>query len=357
VIDAGGTPLRIALFHSSLPRPGRKLGGVEVFVHRLGNRLTARGHEVTVFTFGVRPEDAYYRVIRAGDPRLGGRAARLTAAPLVLNRLDQSGYDVLHLHGDDWFFWRRRIPTVRTFHGSALYEARSATSVRRRSMQTVVFPLEVAASRLATLSFDVGSQLPRAYRAHGSLVNAVEQPALAKPTPRSAHPTILFVGTWGGRKRGSYLADCFAREVRPLHPTAELIMISDRCDTAPGVRFVAFPSDAALSELYGQSWAFCMPSTYEGFGMPYVEAMAHGLPVVATPNPGARHVLGENAGLIVDDPDLGRTLVRLLADPAERARLAKAGRQRSLAFTWDRVIDDHEAAYRLAIGRFDRRPR
>ena len=51
-----------------------------------------------------------------------------------------------------------------------------------------------------------------------------------------------------------------------------------------------------LIELYQQAWLFCLPSSYEGFGVPYIEAMSCGTPVVATPNAGAREVLEEMAG-------------------------------------------------------------
>lgn len=349
---SGLAPLRVALFHSTLPGPGRKVGGVEVFVHRLASRLTERGHTVTVVTFQERPSDASYRVLRVGDPWICGRAARLTVAPALLNRLDHSRFDVLHLHGDDWFFWRRRIPTVRTFHGSALFESRTATSHRRRTIQSLVYPLEALSSRLATLSFAGGSGLPRGYRTDGSLGYAVEQPLRKDPPRRSDHPVILFVGTWAGRKRGAFLASRFAAEVLPRHPTAELVMVSDWCPALTGVRWVRFPSDEELSHLYSTAWVFCMPSSYEGFGMPYLEAMTHGLPVVATPNPGALHVIERGAGLIVDDDDLGRSLADLLGDPGARRRLAASGSRRSQAFSWARVVEQHEAAYQLAIERF-----
>jgi phosphatidylinositol alpha-mannosyltransferase len=342
----------VALFHSTLPEPTRKVGGVEVFVHRLGNRLADRGHDVTVYTFGSLPDDARYDVVSAGPAWLGTRrAARLTIAPGVLNRIDQTRHDVLHLHGDDWFFLWRRIPTLRTLHGSALFEARAATSVRRRVVQSAFYPLEVLASRLATLSFDTGSSLPAGYRTDGSLALAIEQTQHVEEAPRSSRPTILFVGTWEGRKRGAFLAELFVDYVLPLQPDAELVMVSDRCVRTPGVRWVRFPSDAELSALYYSAWIFCMPSTYEGFGMPYLEAMAHGLPVVASPNPGARHVIGDAAGCVVGDEDLAATLTRLLADPAERMRLSEAGQHRAAAFSWDRVIAEHEVAYSQAIAR------
>jgi phosphatidylinositol alpha-mannosyltransferase len=345
-------PLRIAHFHSTLPEPGRKVGGVEVFVHRLANRLVDRGHLVTMVTFGTLPADARYALARLGPAWLAAnRASRLALVPLVLNRLPQAGWDVLHLHGDDWFMALRRRPTVRTFYGSALLEARTATSRRRQVTQAIVYPLETLSSRLATLSFDIGSALPSGYRTHGSLMLAVGD-APVSPPARTAHPTVLFVGTWEGRKRGAFLAERFVAEVLPRHPTARLLMVSDRCEPRPGVTWIRFPSDDELSRLYGSAWLFCMPSTYEGFGLPYLEAMTHGLPVVATPNPGARLVLEDGAGVLAADADLGRTLVALLDDDGARARLEACGRTRALDFSWDRVVVEHESAYERAIAAF-----
>jgi glycosyltransferase involved in cell wall biosynthesis len=350
---AGMKPLRIAQFHSSLPEPGRKVGGVEVFVHRLANQLVDRGHEVTMFTFGGRPGDARYSVARAGPSWLkASQVARLTLAPLALNCLPQAKFDVLHLNGDDWFMCRRTIPTVRTFYGSALFEARTATSIRRRATRAIVYPLEVVSSRLATLSFDIGSRLPKGYRIDGSLALAVKEPSPADGAVRSTEPSVLFVGTWEGRKRGAFLADRFADEVLPRHPKARLIMVSDRCEERPGVCWARFPSDTQMSRLYRSAWLFCMPSTYEGFGMPYLEAMLHGLPVVATPNPGAQLVLRDGAGVITSDANLGRTLCALLEDADARTRLAVAGQARGQQFSWEHVLTEHERAYAEAIAKF-----
>lgn len=346
--------MRIAQFHLNLPEAGRKVGGVEVFVHRLSNRLADRGHDVTVFTFGVAPANARYAAVRAGPAWMAsGRAASLTLAPAAMNRLPQAGFDLLHLHGSDWFMVRRTIPTVRTFHGSALFEARAATSLRRRIAQGAVYPLEMLSSRLATQSFGTGTQLPTGYRTHGALALAVGEPS-APAAPRTPYPSVLFVGTWDGRKRGAFLADRFADEVLPHHPQARLIMVSDRCEERPGVDWVRFPSDEELSRLYRSAWLFCMPSTYEGFGMPYIEAMAHGLPVVTTPNPGATFVMRDGAGIVARDGDLGRVLADLLGDPDRRAMLSSSGLARAKDFSWERVISEHEAAYERAIGAFRR---
>jgi glycosyltransferase involved in cell wall biosynthesis len=275
--------------------------------------------------------------------------ARLTTVPVMLNWTDTSGLDLLHLHGDDWFYVRRPLPTVRTFHGYAPCEARHGTRLRLRARQLVTYPLEAAASRLATTSYAVteGSP-PPLYRCNGVLPNGVVMPATGPA--KSEAPSVLFVGTWEGRKRGRFLKEVFERNVLAVEPNAQLWMVSDRCEESPQVRWFEAPSDADLTDLFSRAWAFCLPSTYEGFGIPYIEAMAAGTAVVATPNPGSRMVLeASGSGLLVADHELGDALVRVLTEPDLRAGLVDTGRKRAADFDWNRVVAAHESAYRAVL--------
>jgi phosphatidyl-myo-inositol alpha-mannosyltransferase len=105
-------------------------------------------------------------------------------------------------------------------------------------------------------------------------------------------------------------------------------------------------------ELYRRAWVFCLPSTYEGFGVPYIEAMASGTAVVATPNVGAREVTGDGKwGVVAADERLGDELVRLLEDDQERKRLERLGLERSRAFSWERVCERYEAVYQGTEGK------
>lgn len=348
--------MRIGLFTSSLPDQERKIGGVEIFVHRLANALADRGHDVFLYSFAPRaPSDARYVLRRVGSARIAAsKGSRLTLCPALLNRVSAADIEVLNLHGDDWFYFRRTVPTVRTFHGSALRESQSATRWQRRLLQAMVFPLELLASRLATASYTVCAGMPRGYRLDGMLPQGgglfPQMVDLPPDLERMPDPTVLFVGTWEGRKRGRWLRDVFCAEVLPAHPTAELVMVSDHCDETEHVTWVRQPDDRALSELYRRSWLFCLPSTYEGFGQPYVEAMAHGTPVVATPNAGIRYISGDSeAALIVDDAQLGRTISRILADGRWRTALAKLGATRAAEFGWDRACEAHEVAFEAAV--------
>jgi glycosyltransferase involved in cell wall biosynthesis len=354
----GGPPLRIGLYSSTLPRADGKPGGADVHVDRLAERLARRGHHVVVFTYSAAPSERTYEV-RTLQPSslVTSRARRMLLAPARLNSLDTRGLDVLHLHGDDWFYIRRQLPTVRTFHGSALYEARYATRTRRRLSQYAVYGLELTASRLATRAYGVIPRIGPGYGAAGHLPLGIDVPTYESFT-RPGPPTVLFVGTWRGRKRGSLLRDAFLAHTAPVVPDARLVMVSDHCEPGPRVVWARRPSDEELNDLYRSAWLFCLPSRYEGFGIPYLEAMAQGTPVIATSNPGARFVLEEGRhGRIVSEPELGTQLAALLLDEGERLALARAGRQRAKAFSWGAAIKRHEDAYHDAIARFTSRCR
>ena len=351
--------MRIAIFHATLPEVGRKPGGVEVAVHRLATWLARRGEdEVTVLSLTPCPEGALYRHVRLFEkaPWLGkSQLARWLLLPALLNFVTWRRFDILHLHGDDWFFFRRPIPTVRTLHGSALQEARSATSLRRRVSQYLIYPLERLAARLAATAAAVGAETARIYGLDVVVDNGVDS-GVFFPGEKSAGPRILFVGTWEGRKRGSWMFDLFVKRIQPRLPAAELVFVSDRCPRHTGVTFVRFPDDRVLAALYRQAWVFACPSSYEGFGMPYLEALASGTAVVASPNGGADRVLaGGGFGIIAPDEDFSDRVVDLLTDAKRRHELETAGLARAKEFSWNDVAARHRGVYVETLEKAGRR--
>jgi len=159
------------------------------------------------------------------------------------------------------------------------------------------------------------------------------------------------VGTWHRRKRGQQLAAAFVRDVLPLVPDAELRMVtSDAPDDLPtGITPLGRISDEELAQEYERAWVFCLPSSYEGFGIPYAEAMTAGLPVVATPNLGARFVTGGGRyGILAPLENIASPLVQLLTDQTARERWAAAARRRSAEFDMSRVADQYEDLYRAS---------
>jgi alpha-1,3-rhamnosyl/mannosyltransferase len=114
---------------------------------------------------------------------------------------------------------------------------------------------------------------------------------------------------------------------------------------------VGWVEDPVRAALLSGAWAYAYPSLYEGFGFPPLEAMAVGVPVVATTAGALPEVLGDAARLVPpgDTDALAEALVAL-DDDAERAALVERGRRRVGRFSWDACADGLTALYRRAVG-------
>jgi glycosyltransferase involved in cell wall biosynthesis len=114
------------------------------------------------------------------------------------------------------------------------------------------------------------------------------------------------------------------------------------------VHFAGYVDDTDLPALYNLSLVFAFPSLYEGFGLPALEAMACGVPVVAADNSSLPEVVGD-AGLLVDASDanaLAMALLRVLEDEKLRSRLASAGPRQAQRFSWGAAAEQLLRVYR-----------
>lgn len=338
--------LRIAMISYYLPSASKI--GVGYQAHELANEFVRRGHHVDVFSECPPVAGALY----------GHRRLRLTG-PLRtfrfathLRRADFTSYDVLHAHGDDYWMWRRRVPRhIRTLHGSCFEEALRIKGGKERARMVLLGLSEVLATLVADETVAVSPATLRWTPWVKEVIPNGVDTARFRPQEdsRNPHPTVLFVGTWGGRKRGGDLARMFSEQVRSAVPDAELLMVTQDAPDQPGdgVRVLGRVSDAELVDAYARSWVFCLPSTYEGFGIPYAEAMASGVPVLATPNIGARYVTDEGRyGVLAELEQLGTVLAQMLQDQARLAELTQASLKRSAEFSLSSVADRYEALYR-----------
>lgn len=174
---------------------------------------------------------------------------------------------------------------------------------------------------------------------------------------------VLFVGTIEPRKNIDGLLDAWTRVVEEM-PSAPPLVLAGRAtpSAAPAlarlraapltgrVRHAGYVDDAGRRALYAGAAALVLPSFHEGFGLTALEAMAAGVPVVAS-NRGSLPELIGDAGLKVDPADpaaMSRAIQLVLGDAATRARLSAAGRARAAAYSWDASAVTLIEAYRAA---------
>lgn len=178
-----------------------------------------------------------------------------------------------------------------------------------------------------------------------------------------SYPFILSVGTVQPRKN-------YARLVRALHALGdaysdvhlviaggkgwledELYRTIDETGMTPRVHMIGFVADADLPALYTEALAGVFPSLYEGFGLPVLECMACGTPVITSDISSLPEVAGD-ACLLVNPYDLSQirdTLKQLLDDSALRATLTEAGIRRAGQFTWHRSAAQLLHVYRTLL--------
>lgn len=174
---------------------------------------------------------------------------------------------------------------------------------------------------------------------------------------------FLYVGTLEPRKNIPALLRAFARarldQVKLViagkqgwmfQPIFDLVQ---KLDLAQEVLFTGFVPDADLPALYSFAEAFVFPSLYEGFGLPVLEAMACGTPVITSNVSSLLEVTGE-AGLLinpVDEEELAAAMRRLTDDPDLRETLRELGLARSAQFGWHRAAAETLDVYRDTIAR------
>jgi glycosyltransferase involved in cell wall biosynthesis len=178
-----------------------------------------------------------------------------------------------------------------------------------------------------------------------------------------APPFVLAVSTLEPRKNYERLIAAFAMAARSLGGPQMLVIAGRKGwlyesvfeavtthGVADRVRFLDYLTDDELATLYHAASALAMPSIYEGFGIPVLEAMASGTPVVCSTAGSLPEVAGDAALLVApEDLDgLAAALVRLVADEPLRRMLIQRGLERAGAFTWDAAARGHVAVYHEA---------
>jgi phosphatidylinositol alpha-mannosyltransferase len=362
--------VRIALV---CPYAWEASGGVQVHVRNLAEVLRDRGHEATVLAPTLAPpREPWVRSV--GRPlRVPYRGTVAPIAPLAYRRTSAAlaalDPDVVHVHepltpsASMFATLATSAPVVATVHA---YLDRSiamelAAPILRRVWKHVTVGVavsEAAASFLRRALPDAALEI---------VPNGVHVEGFAHAEPLDGLPTgrrILWVNRLDAQKGFPVALAAFSKVLADV-PDATLIVVGEGKDrealkllTASALARVdmrgAVENDA-VPPYHAACEVFVAPATgQESFGIALVEAMAAGLPVVATDIPGYREVVTDGVeGLLVPprDPEaLAAGLIRVLRDPALAARLGEAGRERARTFDWPLVVDRLEEVYVRALG-------
>jgi glycosyltransferase involved in cell wall biosynthesis len=175
---------------------------------------------------------------------------------------------------------------------------------------------------------------------------------------------ILYVGTIEPRKNLPKLIDAFARRRVAGDLVHQLVCVGpygwlsedieqqiDYLGIRDAVRFTGYVAFDDLPAIYNLAEMFVFPSVYEGFGLPVVEAMACGTPVITGPVAALAEVAGGAAERVdpLDVESLGDAMVRLAENRDRREALSKAGIERARGFSWQRAALDTLNVYRHAV--------
>ena len=268
-------------------------------------------------------------------------------------------HDVSYARQPAWYPYRRD-PVRRAFYRHSARRARLVITVSEFSRDEIVAAYGIDPRRIHVIPCGVGPAFRPARR---------EQPRPAELVP--AEPYVLHVGDLHPRRNlGAALRAVLG--VRQRHaslgslrlvlagadrgPGAELVREAARAGHEGAVLLTGVVSENRLRALYEHADAFIYPSRYEGFGLPLLEAMACGRPVIASTAGALPEIVGE-AGILCDpDDEQGFTdsLERVLRAPAFAAELAARARRRAQSFTWQRVAERTLEVYRACLNRTSR---
>lgn len=327
-------------------------GGIARYARQLTAALRERG-DVDVIEIGGGPSERRGSVRR----RLVTLATDFAWHPLI-GRLRAAAVraDLYHSPGLRGPLTRGKIPIVVTIHDLVPVIAPELLSPWARwNGRTTQKRMSLIADRVICNSRDTANDVERIYGVPAERVRITPlgvDPVFFEPStsePLIAEPYILFVGSEQPRKNLERLERAVtilrSRGYPHVLVTAGADAWGEVVVGAPFVRKLGKVSDEDLRRLYAGAACLAIPSLHEGFGLPALEAMAVGTPVVAANVAALPEVTGGAAILVdpLDPADIAGGIERAIA---ERATLTRLGRARAREFTWKRTASLTMDVYR-----------
>lgn len=256
------------------------------------------------------------------------------------------------------------VPTVVTIHdlaykffpqeflSSDLYKLNKWTEYSIKKAAAIICVSEHTKKDLISFYPEVESKTSVILNGYRSRKSIKSIRSVKSTTNRNA-PYILFVGTIQPRKNIITLIEAFEKFVE-THADFELKIVGkkgwlytetlNRIESSPAskqIKYLGFVEDNELETLYKNADTTVLPSLYEGFGLPVLEAMSHGSPVIASDTSSLPEVGGD--AILYCNPDDSKTIteaLEMLQDPKLRKELLLKARQQLKKFSWDKCAED-----------------
>jgi glycosyltransferase involved in cell wall biosynthesis len=345
--------MRVAVDASALARGG---DGISRYLRLMLRELLMRAPEHDWRLYGRHPDrDARLQGATGRYDRLPpatGAAVSLFTTQVFWAARERPDLFWAPAHRLPWSL-PRATARVLTVHDLCYLAAPSSMRRTTRMLDATLMPRAISRSdRIACVSQSTAEQVAERFPAARERI-AVVHPGVA-PLPAAAArstleplgitgPYVLFVGTREPRKNLARLAQAFARAASGSD--ARLVLAGARgwgdadggASATTEVITLGHVDDAQLATLYRHARLLALPSLYEGFGLPLVEAMAVGTPVLTSRTASMPEVAGD-AGLLVDPlsvDSIAEGLHRLLHDDALHAQLARAAPAQAARFDWN----------------------
>ncbi len=355
-------------------------GGIAEHVHNLARALRERGHTVKVIStsYGEYADAPYNTqdVIRVGRASMklrkngseGHIALGLGLGMQLKKIFRREQFDIVHVQSPEQpmlellAVLNSPTVTVGTFH--AQYDQSLPLGILR---PIVAHALQRLHGRIAVSSAakrSIQHYFPEGeYAVIPNGVN-VERFTHAEPLPQYAdRPNLLFIGNFAIRKGFIHVLDAYL-SLKKRWPNLRLLAVGDgtlrnQYEQELGERagtdviFTGRVSTEDLPRYYASATVFCAPATgRESFGIVLAEAMAAGVPIVASNIDGYRAVVGNTHAAILVPPGnaeaIDRAVDALLHNPAQRAAMSAAGRKAAVTYQWSAVAERVEAVYEKA---------
>jgi glycosyltransferase involved in cell wall biosynthesis len=378
----GHRPLRVGIDSHSAERDG---DGNATYTRRLVHALDAEPGDHALLLFAGNPAHRFYRGLPAASRARTipvAQGAGLARIALTLGRAAaRAGVDCLHVQYAAPLVFRR--PLVVTVHDLGfLHLPESFPAGLRLALRVLVQRSVARAARVITCSEFCRRDIERRYGLGPGRVVSIPLAAGAAFGPRPREETaavlarhglapgyVFALGRLNRRKNLERLLLAWHRlhaagrsgvplviGGRPDYGVGEVLRRARLPADGGGVRFTGLIPDEDLPHFYAGAACFVYPSLFEGFGLPLIEAMACGTPVV-TSDRTAMPELVDGAGLVVDPEDVGaiaEAMARVLGDRELARDLARRGLERSRAYSWAETARRTLAVYEAAAGHASR---